>query len=158
MRWAARAAVAGNFVGCDAIVRSPLWGEPHPQLGSTAHYRFVLSPPGKGQDTHRTWEALSVGSVPIVTALSPINGVYAGLPVVQVRSWDAVTPPKLRALDAQLHSTAAAGGWDFDRVYYPFWYARVRCAAKDAVLSAAGICAAVAERLAATNSGPIILE
>jgi hypothetical protein len=87
MRWEALEAVSRHFVGCDAVVRSPvpgLWSEPHPQMGSVAHFRFVLSPPGKGQDTHRTWEALSVGSVPIVTAKSPINAVFSGLPVLQV--------------------------------------------------------------------------
>jgi hypothetical protein len=29
-------------------------------------YKFVLSPVGNGEDTHRTWEALLAGSIPIV--------------------------------------------------------------------------------------------
>lgn len=35
-------------------------------LSTMASYQFVLSPPGNGYDCFRTWEALSVGTIPIV--------------------------------------------------------------------------------------------
>jgi hypothetical protein len=31
-----------------------------------ARYRFIASPPGNGEDCHRTWEALYLGAIPIV--------------------------------------------------------------------------------------------
>ena len=41
---------------------------------------FVLCPPGNGPDTHRTWEVLMLGRIPIIEDL-PINEVYKELPV-----------------------------------------------------------------------------
>ncbi len=48
--------------------------------------RFVLSPPGNGPDCHRTWEALYLGSTPIVkSAYWPFKKM--DLPVVSIDSW-----------------------------------------------------------------------
>ncbi len=49
--------------------------------------KFVLSPPGNGADCHRTWEALYLGSVPIVKATSwPFH--FLKLPVASVTRWN----------------------------------------------------------------------
>ena len=53
-------------------------------------YKFILSPPGAGEDTHRTWEALYVGCIPIVKS-SLLNSLYEDLPVVIVDDWDVIT-------------------------------------------------------------------
>ena len=58
-------------------------------------HRFVLSPRGNGLDAHRTWEALLVGSIPIVRT-SALNPLYEGLPVLIVDQWADVTPTLLR--------------------------------------------------------------
>ena len=58
-------------------------------------HRFVLSPRGNGLDAHRTWEALLVGSIPIVRS-SALNPLYEALPVLIVRDWADVTPRLLR--------------------------------------------------------------
>ena len=48
---------------------------------------FVLSPPGNGADCHRTWEAIYLGSVPIVKSkFWPFNG-YA-LPSLVLQDWE----------------------------------------------------------------------
>jgi hypothetical protein len=49
---------------------------------------FVLCAPGNGFDTHRAWEVLALGRIPIVQKL-PINVVYEGLPVWEVEDWNA---------------------------------------------------------------------
>ena len=54
-----------------------------------AAFPFVLSAPGHGLDCHRTWEALYLGSI-VVTRRSPLDSLFAGLPVVLVDSWDEV--------------------------------------------------------------------
>ena len=38
----------------------------HDYIKKLNDYKFVLCPRGKGTDTHRFWEILLVGSVPIV--------------------------------------------------------------------------------------------
>jgi hypothetical protein len=42
--------------------------------------RYVVAPRGGGEDTHRAWEALYLGAVPIVKH-SPIDSVFKDLPV-----------------------------------------------------------------------------
>ena len=60
-------------------------------------YGFVLCPPGNGIDTHRTWEALALRSIPIVIRSSRLaDRLYEGLPVVLVDSFREVTLPNLR--------------------------------------------------------------
>ena len=53
-------------------------------------YAFVVSPPGEGLDCHRTWEALSLGCIPIMIS-TPLDEMFEGLPVLIVKSWSDVT-------------------------------------------------------------------
>lgn len=55
-----------------------------------AKYAFVVSPHGNGLDCHRTWEALALGCIPIVKS-SPLDPLYADLPVWVVQEWSDVT-------------------------------------------------------------------
>jgi len=52
--------------------------------------KFILAPKGNGLDTHRLWEALVLGVVPIVMK-SSIDNVFDGLPVLTVDSYDEVS-------------------------------------------------------------------
>lgn len=51
---------------------------------------FVLSPPGKGMDCHRTWEAMLSGAYPVILS-SFLDPLYKTLPVVIVKDWREVT-------------------------------------------------------------------
>jgi hypothetical protein len=54
-----------------------------------ATFRFVACPRGNGVDTHRVWETLYRGSIPIVIRNDWSNSLdYLGLPVIKVSSWD----------------------------------------------------------------------
>ena len=55
-----------------------------------SQYAFVLCPPGNGLDTHRTWEALVLGCIPVVKT-SGLDTLYANLPVLIVKKWGDVT-------------------------------------------------------------------
>ena len=50
-------------------------------------YKYVACPKGLGIDTHRTWESLYMGAIPIVLK-SSISPVYEGLPVIQLDRWE----------------------------------------------------------------------
>lgn len=54
-----------------------------------AAYPFVLSTEGNGLDCHRTWEALYLGSI-VITRHSPLDRMFADLPVVIVKDWEEV--------------------------------------------------------------------
>jgi hypothetical protein len=51
-------------------------------------YKFIACPRGNGIDTHRFWEALYRGSVPIVIASKWSNSLkYLDLPLIEVSNW-----------------------------------------------------------------------
>ena len=53
---------------------------------NTTKYTFVLSPYGQGMDCHRTWEALILGSIPILKSKEFVN-MFKDLPVLFVNDW-----------------------------------------------------------------------
>ncbi|CAE7236327.1 clpC, partial [Symbiodinium necroappetens] len=55
-------------------------------LRALGRHAFVAAPLGHGLDSHRVWEVLLMGSVPVVIA-SSLDGLYAEFPVVIVQSW-----------------------------------------------------------------------
>jgi hypothetical protein len=55
--------------------------------------KFVVCPPGYGIDTHRLWEALYMGCIPIV--LKHRIYQYYDLPIIQVNGWEEITPELL---------------------------------------------------------------
>lgn len=57
---------------------------------NTTKYAFVLSPYGQGMDCHRTWEALILGSIPILKS-KEFDKMFEGLPVLFVNDWKDVT-------------------------------------------------------------------
>lgn len=69
--------------------------EPNPVLRMASwrnqtKYAFVVSPPGKGLDCHRTWEALCLGCIPILLS-SPLDDMFEDLPVLIVSSWSELS-------------------------------------------------------------------
>ena len=82
---------------------------------------FTLSPAGNGLDCHRTWEALLLGSIPVVLR-SPLDELFAELPVVIVDDWSEVTPARLRSeLDR-----IARNSFDFSQLELGYWTARIQ--------------------------------
>lgn len=65
------------------------WLAPNAYLKRLQTYAFVCSPPGKGEDCHRTWEAMYLGVIPIVKK-TPLTVSFekTGLPMVLLDSWD----------------------------------------------------------------------
>ena len=51
-------------------------------------YQFVLSPPGRGFDCHRTWELFLAGCI-VITKSSPLDDMFKQhkLPVVILKNW-----------------------------------------------------------------------
>lgn len=92
--------------------------EEHYEL--TAQYRFVFSPPGFGEDTHRTWESLLLGSIPIVLS-STIEPVYRGLPVVVVKSYEELSFKMLNSI----YEDFSRQTFNYGKLYMGYWYSRV---------------------------------
>jgi len=59
-------------------------------LDDIYNHKFVLCPEGNGMDTHRTWETLYMGSIP-VEKRNLNNRFYSDLPICFVDDWNQVT-------------------------------------------------------------------
>lgn len=86
-------------------------------LEDIASSKFVLSPRGNGLDTHRLWEALYVGSYPIVKT-SGLDDLYANLPIVIVSNWNEVTENFLN----QKYEEFQGKTFQMKKLYTNFWF------------------------------------
>ncbi len=85
-------------------------------LIDVAQSKFILSPPGNGLDCHRTWEALYVGTIPIVQS-STLDPLFEDLPVAIVPKWADVTEEFLNKKYAEMTNTS----YNLEKLYFPYW-------------------------------------
>jgi hypothetical protein len=90
-------------------------------LTDMRNHSYVLCPRGNGVDTHRLWEALYMGSIPIVLWDSAHAG-WADLPILFVKSWDEVTEERLRAELPRFQTTQ----WDRKKLRVGYWINHIR--------------------------------
>tara|TARA_R110002126_G_C10490507_1_gene503737 strand:+ start:12979 stop:14013 length:1035 start_codon:yes stop_codon:yes gene_type:complete len=88
---------------------------------NNAQHFYTLSPLGNGLDCHRTWEALLLGSVPIVGA-SALSGLFANLPVCVVDDWRLVT----RSYLEENRQRILQSEFDFAPLYLSYWQSLFR--------------------------------
>lgn len=83
-------------------------------------YLFVASPPGGGEDCHRTWEALYSATVPIVK-LSPMTKQFIelGVPLFAVAEWSELEHMSKYELIAKYDLIWQHG--NVDTLYFDFW-------------------------------------
>lgn len=86
-----------------------------------AKSKFVLSPHGNGLDCHRTWEALLMGSIPIVKT-STLDKLYDGLPVLIVNDWNEITEEFL----TKKYEEIILSDYDNDKIYAPAWMQEIK--------------------------------
>ena len=84
-------------------------------------HKFTLCPHGHGLDTHRLWETLLLGSIPIVKT-STLDSLYDGLPVVILKSWRELNENHLNKEWERLRN----GAFELDRMFWPYWENRIR--------------------------------
>ena len=79
-------------------------------------HRFVISPPGNGLDSYRTWEALYLGRVPVVRS-GPFDDLYAELPVVATKDWAEVCPTFLEERWREMQRTK----FSLEKLWIYYW-------------------------------------
>jgi hypothetical protein len=85
-------------------------------LVDVSESQFVASPRGNGLDTHRLWEALYMGSYPIVKS-SSLDPLYEGLPVLVVQDWAEVTESYLKEKYEEMRGRS----YDFSKLSMEYW-------------------------------------
>jgi hypothetical protein len=98
--------------------------------------KFVLCPSGMGLDTHRLWETLILGSIPIVERCAGWDRVLDELPAVWVTDFSEVTPELLARAYEDIHSHCDR--FDFARLTKEWWTARIKRLLEEPVRNAAG--------------------
>lgn len=86
-------------------------------LQDMAHSIFVVSPPGNGQDCHRTWEALYLGAIPIVKD-STISELYRDLPILVIKDWAEIDEHYLK----QTLATFSKCTFNLKKIYADYWF------------------------------------
>ena len=89
-------------------------------LKEMAQSKFAFSPRGLASDCYRNWEALLVGTIPIIRS-SEIDPLFEDLPVLIVNSWDEVTQEFLERKYVQITSRK----YDIKRLYMDYWLAKI---------------------------------
>ncbi|KAA8494263.1 hypothetical protein FVE85_4238 [Porphyridium purpureum] len=88
-------------------------------------YQFVASPPGRGFDCHRTWEAMLYGCIPIVERHGPYEEMYAGLPVLMTSDWN-LSRPELEQAAREIRAKA----YVWEKLYATYWLSRIELEAE----------------------------
>jgi hypothetical protein len=88
-------------------------------------YKFILSPPGNGLDSNRTWEAMYLGVVPLVKdSVAMRYFEELGLPMWILRSWDellSISEARLAAKYKELQ-----GGFASPALSMEYWRRLIR--------------------------------
>jgi hypothetical protein len=90
-------------------------------LSDVASSVFVLSPPGNGIDCHRAWEALLMGSIPVMKT-SSIDCLFDELPVVIVQDWGEVNQGYLEKKYEEIMSKK----YNLSKLYADYWLEKIR--------------------------------
>lgn len=83
---------------------------------------FVLCPEGNGIDTHRLWETLYMGGIPIIKSNPAMASLLADLPVLVVNSWSEVLMNDY--LEMSWHRIRDQE-WDSDKLRASHWIERI---------------------------------
>jgi hypothetical protein len=90
-------------------------------LQNTRNHKFAICPRGNGVDTHRLWEALYVGSIPIVRRDTAMH-TFADLPICWVDNWKDVTPEFLE----EEYNRIMTSSWNLKKLTIGYWESYIR--------------------------------
>jgi hypothetical protein len=100
--------------------RQPGNVSPEEYIASMATHRFVLCPRGNGIDTHRMWEALYLGSIPIVERHSALDA-FSDLPILFVNHLGSITRQELEYKFREIQETT----WNMEKLFMTWWQSRI---------------------------------
>jgi hypothetical protein len=90
-------------------------------LEEVRNHSFVFCPRGNGVDTHRLWETLYMGSIPIVKRDIAHAG-WTDLPILFIDDWSEITEEKLLAEKRRIETSK----WNLDKLRVRYWIDRIK--------------------------------
>ena len=113
-----------HFKKCDwATIRFP-WskGKTDEYQEEMADHKFIVCPRGNGIDTHRLWEALYSGIIPVVVRHRTHNWADGNLPILFVDDYREVTESLLN----QTYSAFNTKTWNHEMLDISYWMNLIR--------------------------------
>ena len=83
-------------------------------------HTFVLCPRGNGIDTHRLWETLYMGSIPILRR-DIAYAEFTDLPICFVDHWEEITPMFLESEKERIYNQT----WNMDKLKIGYWIHKI---------------------------------
>jgi hypothetical protein len=80
------------------------------------NHKFCICPRGNGVDTHRMWEALYLGAIPICRHSAALQQ-FSDLPIMFVDEWSEVTPDNLECV----YEDFLKRDWNVDKILMSYW-------------------------------------
>ncbi len=103
----------------------PYWMNYPMYLKLLSTYKFTLSPPGSSVEGHRTWDALYIGTVPIVKESVTINYFKKiGVPLLSLSNWKELEKFDSQSLDRtfdEIHKNSKK-----ETLYMSYWADKIR--------------------------------
>lgn len=96
-------------------------------LNEMRRSKFILSPPGLGLDCYRHWEAIHMGTFPVIEHLNRTDGWHrtlADLPVAWIDSYENLTPEFLE--EEYVRLVAKAHSYNYKKLTRQYWIQLVK--------------------------------
>lgn len=78
--------------------------------------KFVVCPRGNGVDTHRLWETLYMGSIPIAK-YEKTHHLFTDLPILFINDWSEITEEYLEDIYIQYQNK----NWNLEKLKLSYW-------------------------------------
>ena len=88
-------------------------------LENLRRHAFTACPVGNGIDTHRLWEVLYMGGVPIIRKNAVLESLLVDLPYVLVNDWNQINDAKF--LQDSWDRLSVNENYNFDKLKLNFW-------------------------------------
>jgi hypothetical protein len=106
----------------------------------SGQHALVMAPPGAGPVTHRFWETLLAGSIPVVAADVPVSGLYKAIPHIELHNLEQVTPQILKDELLRFGRDMPPRTWQLRKLYHIWFFVRAHCLANTPAVISLGVC------------------
>jgi hypothetical protein len=113
-----------QFISCQYCLSKVQHVDFRSYLKELSSCSFVLCPRGNGLDCHRTWEALLIGTIPVVRT-SPLDRLFEHLPVVIVQDWNEVNVLFLQKKLVEISQGCKKNEYEFQRLSFDYWWKQI---------------------------------
>ena len=80
-------------------------------------YNFIACPDGNGYDTHRFWEAVILGSIPIVLKKHKLIDLYKNFPILAINRWEDINEKLLKTTYSNIKKTK----YNYNLLLLKYW-------------------------------------